>query len=134
MTGIDAFVADGDRWDGRIVLRITEVHLNRGVVDKTTRTVRCYEEVFELGSHDVGPDRIAGPGAEALDLEPSEPEPTTPPGAADALLRRLQALDRGSITEEQVLAPALTAAGASLATRDLHRERLGRQPMKMPWL
>lgn len=101
-TAIEALVAEGERFDGRIVLRITERIDVDGFDMRDPDAVRCYEYDLADG-YNFDPSRIDCPDLEPLDLEPSEPEPTIPPGVADALRGRLEALDPRSLNEALVL-------------------------------
>lgn len=117
-TAIEALVAEGERFGGRIVLRITERLDDGGDFDiRDPDAVRCYEYDLTDG-YNFDPNRIDCPDLDALQLEPSAPEPAIPSGAADALRERLEALDPGSLNEEQVLAVA-RQAGADAAIVDV---------------
>lgn len=104
---IEVLVADGDRFHGRIVLRLTE-RIERGGWESDITTVRCYE--YELDGSVGDPHHVDCPDRAALTLPPPEPEPHLPEGTDERLRWALAGLgDNPSV--EQVRAAAERAVG-----------------------
>lgn len=108
--GIEALVAEGDRFEGRIVLRITE-RLEQTFDTQTV--VRCYEYRLQDSIDDHRPDHIDCPDLPALSLSPPLPDPTLPAGIDEALLGALQGLDPAHVTEQAVLEVARSVGGSA---------------------
>lgn len=99
---IEALVAEGDSFDGRVVLRITERADNGDWSFEEEDTVRCYEYRFENSIDDHRPRHITCPDLEALELSPSPPPPSLPAGIDDALRAALEAIGPDQRTESAV--------------------------------
>lgn len=114
-TAIEALVAEGDRFDGRIVLRITErVDQNQFSIESSS-TVRCYEYLLDNSIDDIEGRHISCPDGPALRIPEATPPPTVPAGIADhllATLERLAAAGADAATVQRDLAPL--AAGVEV--------------------
>ncbi len=91
-TAIEALVAEGDRFNGRIVLRITEHDADPDFGTDEVSTVRCYEYRLDNSIDDLEGDHIACPDLPAMTIPEAAPPPTVPEGIDDALLAALQRL------------------------------------------
>lgn len=111
-TAIEALVAEGDRFDGRIVLRITERADNGDWSFEEEETVRCYEYRFENSIDDHRPRHVTCPDVDALELTPSPPPPSLPAGIDDALRAALEALGPDQRTESAVRDAVRAIAGS----------------------
>ena len=112
-TAIEALVADGDWYDGRIVLRITERADNPSQLDTDPPAVRCYE--YLLPTDAIDGRHIDCPNLPAMAIPEATPPPTIPDGIQDTLLAALQGLAATGADEEAVrreLAPL--AAGVEV--------------------
>jgi hypothetical protein len=119
---IEALVAQGDRLEGRVVLRITERADNGDWSVEEEETVRCYEYRFENSIDDHRPRHISCPDLDALALSPSPPPPSLPSGIDDSLRAALEAIGPDQRTDATVLDAVRAIAGSmpvlEVVTRD----------------
>lgn len=111
-TRIEVLVAEGDRFGGRIVLRIVEV-IEVGSFDfNEGSAVRCYEYVLEHSADDHKPRRITCPDVDPLVVPTTAPRPTLPPNVEETLRATLEDLLRTEPVTEERLRAALDSFGA----------------------
>jgi hypothetical protein len=110
-TAIEALVADGDPFRGRIVLRITEVIEPGDFSVAKRRTVRCYEYALDNSIDDHEPEHIDCPDVDGLQLGAPTTQPQLGQNVESNLRRELEALDRTGLLEQQVREAARRAAG-----------------------
>jgi len=113
-TAIEALVADGDWYEGRIVLRITERDDDTSQLGVDAKPeVRCYEYILPTSA--VDGRHIECPELPAMTIPDAPPAPTVPAGIQDDLLIALERLadaDADEATVRQDLAPM--AAGVEV--------------------
>jgi hypothetical protein len=110
-TRIDVLVAEGDRVEGRIVLRITEVVELGPAPREDEGTVRCYE--YELDRSIKEPSAIPCPDGDPIELPPPTTIPRLPDGLEEALRTALVGLGPERTTESAVLEVATRIAGSA---------------------
>jgi hypothetical protein len=119
-TAIEVLVAEGDRFQGRIVLRITE-KIDTGEFSAATgKTVRCYEYKLHNSIDDYDPHQIGCPDTAALAIAPPTTTSTLPSDLEGNLRRQLEMLDRAHLTEAAIRA-AVTEVANGAAIVDVSR-------------
>lgn len=108
---IEALVAEGDRFEGLIVLRITERIDGASITGGRAEVVRCYEYRLANNFELYEPEHISCPDLPALTIHDPPPSPALPGGAEDSLRDELGALPRGQRTEAGVEQAARLAVG-----------------------